>query len=272
MKFSQRIGARPLLESGLEEATPALRTALWNIVHSTVVPQAHDSIGIQGVRARGRSIWAHLGWRTDELPEHPFYIRETLSQYWFGCEWPEFFDLVEYVAQLPYPGGGEARRQWYSILNNVLESQGCAYRFIAEALAPITNPTEFAEVTSAANSAIPAVASHIREALNFLPPSTDVSPRNSVKESISAVEAALKNLSNDASATLTSGLSAFEAKYGELHPALRAGLVKLYGYTSDEKGVRHALVDGTADVTTNDARFMVVICSAFANYLVTLAA
>jgi hypothetical protein len=198
-------------------------------------------------------------------------MRHEVRGRWFSCEWPEFFDLVEFTARLLASEVG-SRARWYEMLNRILEIQGCAYRFIAEEFAPLTNPLEIAEVVRAAESAIPAVASHIREALKLLPPSPDVSPRNSVKESISAVEAALKQLSSDASATLTEGLAAFEHKYGSLHPALRAGLIKLYGYTSDEKGVRHALVDEAADVTVDDARFMVVICSAFANYLVALSA
>jgi hypothetical protein len=156
-------------------------------------------------------------------------------------------------------------------LNDLLEQQGCAYRFIDEQLAPLTNATEMAEVASAADSAIPSVGRHIRDALGLLPPAKNASPRNSIKESISAVEAALKHLTGKPSATLTDAIPVFEAKYGKLHTALRLGLEKLYGYTSDEKGIRHALIEESAKVTVDDARFMVVACSAFANYLVALA-
>jgi hypothetical protein len=44
--------------------------------------------------------------------------------------------------------------------------------------------------------------------------------------------------------------------------------LKLYGYTSDAGGIRHSLVDGSDPVTVDDARLMIVVCSAFANYLV----
>jgi hypothetical protein len=37
-----------------------------------------------------------------------------------------------------------------------------------------------------------------------------------------------------------------------------------------EKGICHALVDEMADVTIDDAQFMLVVCSAYANYLVAL--
>ncbi len=265
MRFSQRIGVRPAPASGLEEASNGLRVALWNLLHAAALPEGTPSVGY--MKQNARSIWDHLGWRTDEISSLFAHNRTELAEYWFKCDWPEFFDLVEHIAALV---GRDSSSEWYGRCNTVLEAQGCAYRFIAGHLAPLTNPTEVAEVTAASESAIPAVATHIRDAMRFLPPNAEVSPRNSVKEAISAVEAALKNLSGDPSATFKEGLAAFESKYGELHPSLRIGLLKVYGYTSDEKGIRHALMDETADVTLDDARFMLVVCSAFSNYLVAL--
>ncbi len=157
-------------------------------------------------------------------------------------------------------------------MNSLLEGQGCAYRFVAEALAPISNPTEVFEVTKAAESAADPVAQHIREALQMLPPNPNSSPRNSVKESISAVEAALKYLTGKSTATLGEALKEFESKYGPLHESIRRGLNHLYAYSNGPEGIRHALVDDAAEVTVDDARFMVVTCSAFANYLISLAA
>jgi hypothetical protein len=41
----------------------------------------------------------------------------------------------------------------------------------------------------------------------------------------------------------------------------------LYGYTSDTHGIRHALKDDSQP-NAEDAKFMLVSCSAFVNYLV----
>jgi hypothetical protein len=92
-----------------------------------------------------------------------------------------------------------------------------------------------------------------------------------VKESISAVEAALKHLIGKPSATLGEGLKHFEYKYGPLHDSIRRGLDKLYAYTNGPDGIRHSLIEDSVDVTVDDARFMLVTCSAFANYLVSIA-
>jgi hypothetical protein len=158
------------------------------------------------------------------------------------------------------------------MLNLILESKGCAYRFIAEQLVPLTNTAEATEVVRGADSAIPDVGAHIREAAKLLPPNAGANPRNSIRESIAAVQAALTHLNGNPSATLTEGLATFEDKHGPFHPSLRQGLAMLYAYTADQSGVRHALIEESAGVSGDDARFMLVTCSAFTNYLVTLSA
>ncbi|AYM99371.1 hypothetical protein [Chryseobacterium sp. 3008163] len=53
----------------------------------------------------------------------------------------------------------------------------------------------------------------------------------------------------------------------KIHSALERGFKQIYGYTSDTDGIRHALTeDNNCDF--EDAKFMLVSCSAFINYLV----
>lgn len=49
--------------------------------------------------------------------------------------------------------------------------------------------------------------------------------------------------------------------------ALKDGFLKIYGYSSDADGIRHAMSD-VPTLTESDARFMLVSCSAFANFLI----
>jgi hypothetical protein len=55
-----------------------------------------------------------------------------------------------------------------------------------------------------------------------------------------------------------------------LHPALKGALSKLYGYTSDAGGIRHALADDR-EPDIEDAQFMLAICSAFVTLIVAKA-
>jgi hypothetical protein len=66
--------------------------------------------------------------------------------------------------------------------------------------------------------------------------------------------------------TLSAALKELKKKVA-IHPALERSLNALYGYTSDEGGIRHSLLEASA-VTFSDAKFMLVTCSAFANYLI----
>lgn len=88
-----------------------------------------------------------------------------------------------------------------------------------------------------------------------------------VRESIHAVESVARIIDPDASRTLAPALKSIEEQ-GELHPALKKAFVKIYGYTSDEQGIRHALLDGTtAKVGMDEAVFMLGACASFASYL-----
>ena len=57
-----------------------------------------------------------------------------------------------------------------------------------------------------------------------------------------------------------------------MHPALEQALIKQYGYTSNEGGIRHALSDNSLAPSYADAKFMLVSCSAFINYALAKAA
>ena len=89
----------------------------------------------------------------------------------------------------------------------------------------------------------------------------------SVRESIHAVAAMALKLAPEAR-DLGPALTALE-KSGHLHRGLRSAFASLYGYTSDEKGVRHALVfDDQAKVDEADALFMLGACASFVSYLI----
>ena len=55
-------------------------------------------------------------------------------------------------------------------------------------------------------------------------------------------------------------------KVPKLHPALTKAFLALYGFTSDEDGIRHSLQDEST-LTYADAKFMLVACAGFVSYL-----
>ena len=95
---------------------------------------------------------------------------------------------------------------------------------------------------------------------------------NSIKESISAVEAICEiiTLLHGKEATLGNMLKHLEDKGVYIHPALKSAFNILYGYTSEASGIRHAKNLGGEDSTFAEAKYMLVACSAFVNYLIAL--
>ena len=90
----------------------------------------------------------------------------------------------------------------------------------------------------------------------------------SVRESIHAVESVAVRLA-PGETTLGAALKVIE-KNGHLHGGLKAAFSQLYGYSSDQEGVRHALVfDDDAKVDEADALFMLGACASFVSYLLT---
>jgi len=88
--------------------------------------------------------------------------------------------------------------------------------------------------------------------------------RDSVRESICAVESACKSLTQK---NLAMAVRALE-RDGVVHPALGSAFRKLYGYASNEEGVRHALKEsGQTRVRGEEAAFMLSACAAFCSYL-----
>jgi hypothetical protein len=66
-------------------------------------------------------------------------------------------------------------------------------------------------------------------------------------------------------------LAKLESKV-KMHGALKSGFSSIYGFTSDEKGIRHALLEADAPaVDETDALFMIGACAAFVSYLINKA-
>lgn len=274
--FSQRKGLKPLKKAlqqeSLDEAT---RNRIWSVLKLFIWDKLRrdptydpEASAVQNLLAR---YWfSYFKKPSDtEPPFHPgTYYRgksyyDFLREYFFQSEWNEVFDLIEFaLANLPEQMTLEA----CDLINHVLTEENSAYRLVNNQFIEITNDSEVREVDTAAQIELDGVSIHISAAIKFLSDRKNPNYRNSIKESISAVESLFKTLTKSKSATLADGLKEMK-KSIEIHPALLAGFEKIYAYTSDEDGIRHAIVDLPTS-NFSDAKFMLVSCSAFINYVI----
>jgi len=112
------------------------------------------------------------------------------------------------------------------------------------------------------------VKTHLTRALELYSDRKTPDYRNSIKESISSVESLARIIIANDNATLGQALKEIEKKH-QIPAALKAAFSSLYGYTSEEGGIRHSLLENGVTVDIEEARFMLIACSAFVNYLIS---
>jgi hypothetical protein len=207
-------------------------------------------------------LWFHFFKKPlDELGNDWTKVLKQLRQFFFSCEWHEVYDFVEFVAN-------NYRRSQFigpfqDSCNAVLEREASAYRFVDGLITPISDKEQLEEIERALERERGPVYTHLRRALELLSDRNAPDYRNSIKESISAVESLVAKVVGSDKGTLGQLIKTLEDKI-DLHPALRNAFGRLYGYTSDEGGIRHALMESEV-VSFDDAKFFLVVCSAFVN-------
>ena len=87
-----------------------------------------------------------------------------------------------------------------------------------------------------------------------------------IRESMHSVESVVRVLTGRGK--FSDAVAVLEKRWN-IHRALKASFGNLYGYTSDEPGIRHPLIDDPkASVDEVDALFMFGACSSFVSYLI----
>ena len=153
-------------------------------------------------------------------------------------------------------------------MNEVFEYEWVGYRFVTDRITKITDKLEIEEIEDAAHCEFEGCRSHINNAVGFLADRGNTDYKNCIKESISAVESICKVITKNEHATLGDALKELEKKRNLKGP-LKSAFEKLYNYTNDKGGIRHSEGLFVSDVTFEEAKFMLVSCSAFVNYLIS---
>jgi len=270
MKFSERKKYKEvknqLQKDNLDQQT---RNGIWNVYIVTFWrPIQH-----RGLDGFTKPFFIKL---FDEFFKHPIDTMpgrlENLQNWIRGLiieklPWYEVFDLIEFTsANFNIPLGD--KESFVSMINNILQRELSSFRLLGDIIVEINSGEEIKEIEKALEhkDVFRPISIHLQNALKLLSDRKTPDYRNSIKESISAVEAICILIAGK-KATLGQALKEVEKKV-ELHGALKSGFSSLYGWTSEDDGIRHALMNGQINVDFEEARFMLISCSAFVNYLI----
>lgn len=265
MTFSQRLGIKPkptLLQ--IDAMSDELRNTLWS--YFDMIKWQEDGYlwsqyGTAPINNYAKFLWFHhYKIPVDTIPDSGFETLKTIRKRFFSCTWNEVYDFLEFTLD------HFREEELYKQVNHLLERELSGYRFVNKVLTPITSQEEISAVEEAlSGDSLPGVTQHLSQAISLLADRKNPDFRNSIKESISAIESAAKVLSGNPKATLADGLKILE-RGGKLHPSLKERFSKIYGYSSDADGIRHAMLD-VPNLDLHDAKFFLIASSAFINYL-----
>ena len=180
----------------------------------------------------------------------------------------EVLDLLWYICYWLSVATNKCFNIFQKRFNDLFEREYVGYRFITGKIVPITDKIEMQEIEKAVQTPFEGARAQLQKALGFLSDREHPDYKNCVKESISAVESVCKVLANDPKAELGQALKSLIANGLNIHGSLKSAILALYGYASDEGGIRHAERETESTVTFEEAKFMMVTCSAIVNYLV----
>lgn len=260
--FSERYGYvnKPLQ---LESISDELRNRIWNTYSFEICTDDYDYntnyleeiMDVFGIAISG--LHGNENLKKD---------LSTFRQWFSKAEWYQIYDFIEaYLDYLPTQDRKDASRSF----NSILRAENAGYRIVRNRVAPITNPSEIKSIEQAEQTTFSSVNTHIQKAVELFSRRPLPDYENSIKESISAVEALCCIITGQSGANATLGKMIKKLKdHGvHIHPSMENAFSSLYGYTNDETGIRHGGID-FKNAPAEDAKFMLVSCSAFVNYLI----
>ena len=268
------MGLAPIKDTlQIDSIDDELRNSLWNAFYRCiwrVLPTSSQFMGQTYLVEWGRSFLEELMMEyfhdtVDDLNyNYTFYIEKIKNYFIKVADWNKTYDFIEFLCNASsFPHYPETQKEYIKECNRVLEKHLSGYRIIDYVVTSITNESELTSIAEAAKSPYEYANQHLHSALEKLSDRGNPDYRNSIKESISAVEAICRKLTGES--TLDRALKKIENNL-DINHQFKQGLEKLYHYTNGESGIRHALID-EGQPSFDEAKFMLVACSAFVNYL-----
>ncbi len=250
----------------INDINDALRQSLWNVLHEEIMNN-DDKDWSKSLKFFSIN---YFKCPIHTLPTSPSSRKKWLYDKFIKLEWYKVYDLFEVlISNYDDFSNKDDCNILIKKINTVLEREVSGYRLVNNSFIGITNDAEIEIIDEAIqdtyNNALLGANNHLKSAIDHLSLKPMPDYRNSIKESISAIESIVIKLSNDNSGKFQKLLGDIKEKI-QIHGALSSAFEKLYGYTSDDDGIRHAMIND-ATVGFDEAKYMLISCSAFIHYI-----
>lgn len=222
-------------------------------------------------KAMEMAIWIQFqNMRRNDFYTHTGHLVVATTFLESNVIWYKKLDMLEFAIKWMFENYNDnahqdALKKFVKYLNIRFQILGFAYRIVNNQIVEITSEEEIVEIEEALKVSDP-IAEHLSTSMALLSQRPNPDYRNSIKESISAVEYICREITGKT--TLGDALKELDKKGLQLSNMLKTAFEKLYVYTNDKAtGIRHALMDEKDAPSFDEAKFMLVACSAFVNYI-----
>lgn len=272
--FAERMGLRPtrtlIQRDSLDEDT---RTELWNLTVSmfrAVVEKRGWNDQRSVYQHITSAIWAwELKKPRDEEPSENVVWGQVKGVV-LRSDWVDALDMIEailgYVKRFEDYNTQGIAEGFADLFNKTFEIYLVGFRFIDLKLMPLDSEADLSAITSALDDtrSLKGARHHLSQAATLLADRKNPDYPNSIKESISAVESVCVAVTGEK--TLGAAVKKLQTAGVKVHPALEAAWSKMYGWTSDDDGIRHGSIDAP-DADQSLAKYMLIVCSAFVSHV-----
>lgn len=205
----------------------------------------------------------------DDFPSYDSELAKLIRNHIEKDPWFKVYNFFEFIFKNIEEDGAYSIEYFGGYIDDMLRRNNSAYRLISHKFIPITNDTEINAIkkvgTESEKYGLGGIQKHLNSSLELISKKPKADLRNSIKESISMVEVICRIIEPTEN-NLGKALNKLE-KNGRVNQTLKSAFEKLYAYTNGKNGIRHALMDDE-NLGIEDARFFLISCSAFTNYLI----
>lgn len=272
IKFSERYGfQKPRDVFQINNINEELKNRLWNTIKifyidpiKTQYPNEENwNITDQNAFNFIKDMYDGFFKTHDEPKLNKKKFKEDFKMKYFQLLWFEIYDLLEFISSIFYDKN--INKKFHLKINEILENEMSGYRFIDDFIAPIIDEVEIQSIEDALGSDYVGAKQHISKSLELMSDRENPDYINSIKESISAVESVVNLISGKTNVALNRCMNNLPF---EIDKNLKNGMINIYSWTSSADGIRHGVTGDTIKSSFSEAKYMLVSCSGFINYLI----
>jgi len=269
MLFSERYGYKKIKMLKKDEMPDSLRNRLWNTIYDAFFIYLDDQtpdwvLTNMSEYKISRDIWlSFLNGDKYIFHKGPLSaVVDEINKKYHQLQWHEVYEFIEFILQ--NCAVGKKKMKLIEKIRLIFKQEKASYDIIGDRICPPLGDEEMKkEVGKTLNipNKYKSVSGHFSKALELFSKRPEADYENSIKESISAVDLLVQIILGK-EGTLGKLVDSLD-----IHPALKRAFSNLYGWTSDDAGIRHPKSKEPLSCDEPEARYMLVTCSAFINYV-----